>query len=172
MATKTLPDQARYTYVYHPSREHKERWKKLAAKARTPLSKFIIATVDGVVDENEEFKPRREIVREVETLRQENRALHEDMNRKDILLNRYESELKRYRAAPWIEDTPGIVQMSQDLIRILKARGTIESGRLLEELGIDPRETDLAKAIHKQLESLQAFGAVGQDKKGSWMWLW
>ena len=172
MATKTLPDQARYTYVYHPSREHKERWKKLAAKARTPLSRFIIATVDGVVDENEEFKPRREIVRDVETLRQENRALNEDLHRKDILLNRYESELKRYRAAPWIEDTPGIVQMSQDLIRILKARGTIESGRLLEELGIDQRETDLAKAILKQLESLAAFGAVGQDKSGAWKWLW
>ena len=172
MATKTLPDQARYTYVYHPSRDHKERWKKIAAKAHVPLSKFIIATVDGVVDENEEYKPRREIVREVEALRQENIALRDDLHRKDILLDRYESELKRYRAAPWIEDTPGIVQMSEDLIRILKARRTIESGQLLTELGIDPRETDLAKAIHKQLESLQAFGAVGQDKNGSWVWLW
>jgi len=172
MAAKTLPDQARYTYVYHPSLAHKERWKKIAAKVRTPLSKFIIATVDGVVDENEEFKPRREIVREVETLRQENIALREDLHRKDVLLNRYESELKRYRAAPWVEDAPGILQMSEDLIRILKARGCIESGRLLVELGIDPRETDLAKAIHKQLESLRGFGAVGQDKNGSWKWLW
>lgn len=172
MAAKTLPDQARYTYVYHPSVQHKERWKKLAAKARTPLSKFIIATVDGVVDENEEFKPRRELVREVEAFRQKNIGLIEDLRRKDILISRYELELKRYRAAPWIEDTPGIVQMSEDLIRILKARRTIESGQLLEELGIDPRETDFAKAIHKQLESLQAFGAVGQDKTGLWVWLW
>ena len=111
-------------------------------------------------------------MREVEDFRKENRALSEDLQRKDILLNRYESELKLYRAAPWVEDAPGIVQMSEDLIRILKARGSIESRRLLEELGIDPRETDLAKAIHKQLESLRAFGAVGQDKNGSWMWLW
>jgi len=172
MAAKTLPDQSRYTYVYHPSREHKERWQKMAAKAKTSLSKFIIATVDGVVDENEEYKPRREIVREVEAIRQENIALREDLQRKDILLNRYESELKRYRAAPWVEDTPGIVQMSEDLIKILKARGKIESKSLLAELGIDPREIDLAKAIHKQLESLRAFGAVGQDKNGSWEWLW
>lgn len=144
----------------------------MAAKARTPLSRFIIATVDGVVDENEEYKPRREIVREVETLRQENIALREDLHRKDILLDRYEAELKRYRAAPWIEDTPGIVQLNEDLIRTLKARGSIEDGRLLEELGIDRREANLAKAIHKQLESLRAFGAVGQDKNGSWAWLW
>jgi len=128
--------------------------------------------VDGVVDDNEEYKPRREIVREVESLRQENIALREDLQRKDILLSRYESELKRYRAAPWVEDTPGIVQMSEDLIKILKARGKIESKSLLAELGIDPRETDLAKAIHKQLESLLAFGAVEQDKDGSWEWLW
>lgn len=172
MAAKTLPDQSRYTYVYHPSREHKERWKKIAAKARTPLSKFIIATVDGVVDEDEEYKPRGELVREMEALKQKNRDLREDLNRKDILLNRYESELKRYRAAPWVEDTPGVRQLSEDLVSILKERGRIESGQLLEELGIDPRETDLAKAIHKQLESLQAFGAVGQDKSGSWTWLW
>ena len=171
MATKTLPDQARYTYVYHPSRNHKERWKRIAAKAHVPLSKFIIATVDGVVDENEEYRPRREIVREVETLRQENRSLRDEMHRKDVLLDRYEHELKRYRAAPWIEGTPGIAQMNEDMINILKARGKVESGRLLEELGIDPRETDLAKAIYKQLESLQAFGAV-EHKGGSWAWLW
>jgi hypothetical protein len=171
MAAKTLPDQSRYTYVYHPSREHKERWKKIAAKARIPLSKFIIATVDGVVDENEEYKPRRELAAEVETLRQENIGLREDLHRKDIILSRYEVELKRYRAAPWIEDTPGIAQMNEDLIKILKARGSIEGGQLLEELGIDRREKDLAKAIHKQLESLMAFGAVKQDN-GSWTWLW
>jgi hypothetical protein len=84
-------------------------------------------------------------VREVETLKQENITLREDLHRKDVLLSRYESEIKRYHAAPWIEDTPGIVQMSEDLIRILKARRTIESGQLLAELGIDPRETDFAK---------------------------
>jgi len=171
MAAKTLPDQSRYTYVYHPSREHKERWKKIAARARIPLSKFIVSIVDGVIDEKEEYKSRRELAGEVETLRQENIGLREDLHRKDIILSRYESELKRYRAAPWIEDTPGIAQMNEDLIKILKARGSIEGGQLLEELGIDRRERDLAKAIHKQLESLMAFGAVEQDN-GSWTWLW
>jgi len=57
------------------------------------------------------------------------------------------------------------------LISILKGRGSVEDGRLLEELGIDRRERDLAKAIHKQLESLQAFGAVKHDGD-SWVWLW
>jgi hypothetical protein len=44
--------------TYHPSRAHKERWEKLAAKAHTSLSKFIISIVDGVIDEKEELAPR------------------------------------------------------------------------------------------------------------------
>ncbi|MDM7938845.1 MAG: hypothetical protein QUS07_00690, partial [Methanothrix sp.] len=60
-----IPDKERYTYVYHPSRPHKERWVKAAAKAHTSLSKFIITAVDGLLDENEEFQPRREMVREL-----------------------------------------------------------------------------------------------------------
>jgi len=63
MEKKNLPDQSRYSYVYHPSREHKEQWEKIAKKAKTPLSKFIIETVDSVIDENAEFKPRGEIAK-------------------------------------------------------------------------------------------------------------
>jgi len=68
--------------VYHPSVEHKELWVKLAKKARTPLSKFIIVAVDGVIDEQEDFKPRRELVHEMEALRAENKALRDDLKQK------------------------------------------------------------------------------------------
>ncbi len=51
--------------------------------------------MDGVTDEDEEYKPRGELVREVEALKQKNRTLREDLQRKDIILNRYEIELKR-----------------------------------------------------------------------------
>ncbi len=63
-----------YTYVYHPSRQHMEQWKKIAAKAKTPLSKFIIETVDSVIDENQEFKSRRETAKEIEALKNENKV--------------------------------------------------------------------------------------------------
>ncbi len=91
-----VPDKERYTYAYHPSVEHKRRWEKIAKKARTPLSKFIIGTVDSVIDEGEDFKPRREIVREMEILRAENKALRDDLSQKIIVLQKYENELKRY----------------------------------------------------------------------------
>jgi hypothetical protein len=87
MAQKNLPDRARYTYVYHPSRKRKEQWKKIAKKARTPLSKFIIGTVDSVIDENAEFKP-----------------LRDDLRQKAVVIERYEGELKKYRSKSFLID--------------------------------------------------------------------
>ena len=148
-----IPDKKRYTYVYHPSVEHKERWVKLAKKARTPLSKFIIGTVDGVIDEQEDFKPRRELIREMEALRAENKALRDDLKQKIIVLERYESELKRYRSQAFLgEDYRGVRGYSKELVEILKSRGFVDSYVLLADLGIDPRESDLVKAVSNQLE--------------------
>jgi len=169
MATKTLHDQARYTYVYHPSRDHKERWKKIAAKAHVPLSKFIIATVDGVVDEKEEMAPRH--MRELEGLKNENKALREALTRKHILIERYEAELKRYRAAPWMEtDFKGIRSLNEDLVTILKGRGSMDRMQLLEAMGIDRRETDLIRALNSQIEALEGFGMV-RAERGILQWI-
>jgi hypothetical protein len=154
-----IPDKTRYTYVYHPSRDHKERWKKIASKAHVPLSKFIIATVDGVVDEKEEMAPRH--ARELEGLKNENKALREDLTRKNILIERYEAELKRYRAAPWMgTEFKGIRSLNEDLVTILKARGSVDRMQLLEALGIDRREADQIKALNSQIVALEGFGMV------------
>jgi len=166
-----IPDRTRYSYVYHPSRPHKERWEKAAAKAHTSLSKLIIAAVDGLLDENEEFKPRREMVRELESLRSENKSLRNDLSQKTIVLDRYEAELKRYRAQPFQEeDYRGMRRYSKELVEILKARGQVDSYRLLEELGIDPRESELVKAVSRQLEELEAYGMVKTDGR-TWKWI-
>jgi hypothetical protein len=171
MAKKTLPDPTRYSYVYHPSRPHKERWEKLAAKAHTSLSKFIIGTVDGVVDENEEYKPRRDVVREMETLKAENKALRDDLRQKEIVLERYEGELRRYRSQAFQEeDYQGMRRFSKELVEILKGRGQVDSYRLLEALGIDPRESDLVKAVSRQLEELEGYGMIKAEGR-SWRWI-
>jgi len=48
-------DYARYSYVYHPSLDHKERWQKAARKAQQPLIMFIIETMDSYLDESEDY---------------------------------------------------------------------------------------------------------------------
>lgn len=171
MVKKNLPDQSRYTYVYHPSREHKEQWAKIAAKAHTPLSKFIIETVDSVIDENAEFKPRGEMAKDVESLKAENKALRDDVRQKTIVLERYEAELKKYRSQSFLdEDYRGIRRYSKEIVELLKAKGSIDSYRLLEDLGIDPRESDLVKAVSKQLEELEAYGMIKPEGRG-WRWI-
>jgi hypothetical protein len=166
-----VPDKERYTYVYHPSVEHKRRWEKIAKKARTPLSKFIIGTVDSVIDEDEDFKPRHEIVREMETLRTENKTLRDDLKQKNIVLDKYENELKRYRSQAFLgADYQGVRRYSKELVEILKSRGFVDSYRLLEDLGIDPRESDLVKAVSMQLEELEGYGMIKPEGKG-WRWI-
>jgi hypothetical protein len=165
------PDPTRYTYVYHPSRDHKERWETIAAKARTSFSKFIIGTVDGVIDENEEFQPRREIVREIEVLKKENKTLREDLQQKSIVLERYEAELKRYRSQAFLEDDfQGARRYSRDLVELLKARGSVDSYKIMETLGVDPMESELVKAVSRQLEELEGYGMIKPDGKG-WRWI-
>ena len=166
-----IPDRTRYSYVYHPSRPHKERWEKAAAKAHTSLSKLIIAAVDGLLDENEEFKPRREMVRELESLRSENKSLRNDLSQKTIVLDRYDAELKRYRAQPFQEeDYRGMRRYSKELVEVLKTRGQADSYKILEALGIDPRESELVKAVSRQLEELEAYGMIKTEGR-SWQWI-
>jgi hypothetical protein len=46
----------------------------------------------------------------------------------------------------------------------------MDSYRLLEALGIDPRESELVKAVSKQLEELEGYGMIKAEAKG-WRWI-
>jgi hypothetical protein len=154
-----------------PSDADKARWAALAEEAKTPLSKWVIEIVESTLAENEEFQPRREMIRELESLRNDNKDLRDDIRQKEIVLERYEAELKRYRAQPFLaENYRGVRPYSEELIKILKARGQIDNYRLLEELGVDPRESDLVKAVSSQLDELEAYKLIKTDGR-SWKWI-
>jgi DNA mismatch repair ATPase MutS len=153
-----------------PSDADKARWADLAKKAKTPLSPWVIEIVESTLAENEEFQPRREIVKELESLRNETRTLREELRQKEIVLERYESELKHFRSQAFLEeDYQGVRRYSKEIVDIFKARGQIDSYRLLEDLGIDPRESDLVKGVSKQLEELEGYGMIKPTSKG-WKW--
>ena len=165
------PDKSRYVWLYLPSKADKERWQALADKATTPLSTFCISIIEERLAEEDEFKPRCEMTREMESLKSENKDLRDDLRQKEIVLERYEAELKRYRSQPFMEeDYKGVRRYSKDLVEILKACGSVDSYRLLEKLGIDPRESELVKAVSKQLEELEDYKLVKSDGK-SWKWI-
>jgi hypothetical protein len=164
------PDHSRYVHVYMPSDADKARWIALAKKAKTPLSKWVIEIVESTLAENEEFQPRREMMKELETLRKDAKILRDELRQKSIVIDRYEEELKRFRSQAFLGDFRGFRSYSKELVDILKSKGYVDSYRLLEHLGIDPRESDQVKAISAQLEELEAYGFVKPDGKG-WQWI-
>jgi hypothetical protein len=95
--------------------------------------------VENALMEESEFKPRAEMVKELGSLRDEVRKLREDLKLKNVVIDKYESELKRYRSATFLEGGfEGAREYNQELVELLKRKTVIDSYRILEELGIDP----------------------------------
>jgi hypothetical protein len=165
------PDKSRYVWLYLPSQSDKTRWSELAEKAKMPLSKFIIEIVENALAEESDLKPRGEIVKELSRLKEENKRLNDDLKLKNIVLEKYENELKRYRSEPFLIDGfQGTRKYSKELIALLKKHENIDSYRILEALGIDPRDADLVRGVSSELEALENYGMVVSTPRG-WRWV-
>lgn len=143
----------------------------MADKARSPLSTFCISIIEERLAEEEDFKPHRELARENEALKAENKALRDDIRQKSIVIERYEGELKKFRAQSFTSgDYAGVRRYNKEIVDLLRSRGQADSYKILEALGIDPRESELVKAVSKQLEELEGFGFIKSDGR-SWKWI-
>jgi hypothetical protein len=79
--------------------------------------------------------------------------------------------LKKYRSQSFLgEDFAGVRRYSKEIVDLLKSRGQADSYRILEDLGIDPRESEVVKAVSRQLEELEAYGMARTDGR-SWKWI-
>jgi hypothetical protein len=165
------PDRSRYIWLYCKSKAQKDQWQALAEKADTPLSAWCASIIEERIAEEDGLIPRHKIAKDLESLKAENKAIREDLRQKEIVLQRYESELRRYRAEPFQADQfAGIRPYSKELVDILKARGHVGSYQILELLGIAPGEAESIKAVSKQLEELEKFNLIKADGKG-WKWI-
>lgn len=164
------PDRSRYIWLYCKSKAQKEEWQALAEKADSPLSTWCAAIIEERIAEEEGDVPRRKVVKELETLKAENKALRDDMRQKEVVLQRYEAELRRYRAEPFLQDEfKGIRPYSEELVTILKTHDVVDGYRLLELLGIKPNEAEAIKSVSRQLEELERFGLAKTDGD-TWQW--
>jgi len=164
------PDRSRYIWLYCKSKAQKEQWQALADKVDTPLSTWCASIIEERIAEENGLLPRHKIAKELESLKAENKILREDLRQKEVVLQRYEAELRRYRAEPFQgEQFAGIRPYSKELVEILKARGHVGSYQILELLGIAPGEAEAIKAVSKQLEELEKFNLIKADGKG-WHW--
>ncbi len=109
-------------------------------------------------------KRLRDAEEELKRLREENRLLKR-------LCENLDNELKRYRAQPFLEEAfEGVRRFDKDLIELLRRGGSFTQEQILAHLGIDPSDTDLVRALGRQLEALEAYGLVEYEGRG-WKWI-
>ena len=168
--TETIKERA--VYVYLPSHEMVGRWKGLAREGGTSVSKFVVEHVEdslrrgeaGFVSRVELSGRVRELEEEVSGLRREGRMLR-------LLSEKLDAELKHYRARPFLEEGfEGVRSYWREVVEALRRRGFVATDELLDILGVEPRDSELVKAISRQMENLEAYGLVEATPRG-WRWV-
>ncbi len=171
---KTKAINERYVYAYLPSVEMVRDWKTKAKKTNVSISQFILEHVTNSLrqEEGEEsYKPRAEMIEELRKRDETIEKLTRENEITKLALERVESELRRYRAGPFLEEEfRGKRRYDEKLIEILKKGQPVSSDQLLHQLRISPKETDLVKALSSQLENLQSYGLVQKTHHG-WRWV-
>ena len=169
--TKTIKE--RTVYIYLPSLEMAEDWKRRAERAGVSLSRFVIERVEDSVkrEEGEEgYLSRLDLIERLKRADEELERLRKDNELLRRLVDNLEKELKRYRARPFlVEGFRGIRRFDAKLVRLLKRGGTHSNDEILEHLGISPEDVDLVKAVNQQLELLERYGLIEYTGRG-WRW--
>ena len=167
--TDTIKERA--IYIYLPSIETTRRWKELAKKAGTSISKFVIEHVENSLRQEEgDYKPRIDLINKIEKLEEENSELRKERRMLGIVVERLESELKHYRAKPFLEERfEGVRKYEKDLVDLLRKRRKVMSDEILDAMNIDPKDSELVKAVNRQLENLEGYGLV-KVIPGGWKW--
>ena len=164
----------RTVYVYLSTEKEMQDWKQRAKKSNSSISHFVIEHVTNSLRQEvgeESYKPRAELIEELRKKDEVIEKLTRENEITTLALERVETELHRYRAEPFLEeDFQGTRKYDTKLIELLKKGQPIDSDHLLRQLRIPPRETDLVKAVSRQLENLQDYGLVMKTHHG-WKWV-
>jgi len=170
---KTETIKNRTVYVYLPSLEMVEDWKRRAERAGVSLSKFIVERVEDSIrreDSEEGYLSRAELIKRLREADEELKKLKEENRLLRRLVENLDNELKRYRAKPFLDEHfEGVRSFDRELIYLLRKGGTLSEDEILTRLGIDPADVGLVKAISRQLEVLEHYDLVEFTGKG-WRW--
>lgn len=169
--TETIKDRA--IYVYLPSVEMVERWKRLADRQGTSVSKFVREHVENSLRQEEEpsYKSRAELLKELRELKKQLTVERKKTRRLDLVVEKLERELRRYRAKPFLEeDFTGVRRFQKELVEALREGGVLSNEELLSRLGIERSEHEAVRAVSKQLEILESYGLVQSSSRG-WRWM-
>jgi len=122
-------------------------------------------------EEGPGYKPRADLLREVSKTREELGEERKKNRRLDLVVEKLEKELRRYRVKPFLdEDFAGVRVFQKELVEGLREEGILRNEQILYRLGVDPTEQEAIKGISRQLEILAEYGLVQYTLKG-WRWI-
>jgi len=179
MTEKRTPVKQRSIYVYVPTNEMAERWKRLAKKAGLSISRYVLNIVenhigDESVSASREALDKRlgELEEQNSQLRSENLALSKRVKMLDILTDRYEEDLRNLKNRQFQDESSfeGVREYEPKLIKLLKERDIVKEHDLLDLLHINSGDTASVRAINQQLDNLFAYNLI-KRYKGGFIWL-
>ncbi len=179
MTEKRTPVKQRSIYVYVPTNEMADRWKRLAKKSGLSISQYVQNIVENHIGDNSVVASREALDRRLgelegqnSQLRSENIALAKRVKMLDVLTDRYEEDLRNLKNRQFQDESSfeGVREYEPKLIKLLKEKGFVKEHELLDLLHIDPSDTASIWAINQQLDNLFSYELVKRSK-GGLMWI-
>jgi predicted RNase H-like nuclease (RuvC/YqgF family) len=163
------PEQIQFL-IYPPSKELIEEWRAASRKNGTSLNNYIIEMVEKS-RRSDNSNQRPELSRELSDLKEENAKLRNELRIKELILQKYESELYKLRHEAFSDqDHQGQREYDEKLVVALKRGRIMGEGEIYSELGIDPRDAEAVKLVSNQLKGLMRYGLIEETSRG-WRWI-
>ena len=163
------PEQIQFS-IYPPSKELIEEWRAASIDMGTSLNNYIIEMVEkSRRSENSDSRP--DLSKELSDLKEENTRLRNELRLKELILQKYESELYVLRHEAFSDqDQQGQREYDERLVVALRRGRTMGDGEIYSELGIDPRDAEAVKLVSNQLKGLLRYGLIEETSRG-WRWI-
>jgi hypothetical protein len=147
-----------------------EEWRAESRDFGTSINNYIIEMVEKS-RHLEAANPRPNLSKENSQLKEENRKLRDDLRIKELILQKYESELYALRHEAFSDTNQQGQREYDEKLVVAFRRGRIMGEReIYSELGIDPRDAEAVKLVSNQLKGLKRYGLIEETSKG-WRWL-
>jgi hypothetical protein len=152
-----------------PSLQQAKKYQIMAERAGVPLSKFLLSVIEDGLAEKMSI-PRARLSQESKELLEENQKLREELRVANLLVSKYEKELRKVQQAAFLDESFGGERVLDARIIETLLRGPFHDYRLLEILGIGQDDKAQIQAVQRQLEVLELHGLIKKTIKG-WQWI-
>jgi hypothetical protein len=163
------PNQIQFL-IYPPSKELIEEWRAASRKNGTSLNNYIIEMVE-TSRRSENSNRRPDLSKELSDIKDENSKLRNELRIKELILQKYESELYKLRNDAFSDqDQQGQREYDEKLVVALRRGRTMGEREIYSELGIDPRDAEAVKLVSNQLKGLMRYSLIEETSRG-WRWI-